>query len=259
MGGENADATPGQLESAESAEEVPQHPVADTLPQDTDEDATSHELAALRAENAALRERLAGATPGDAAADRCFGGSRSSSTPHLRGSIPDASLVENATLDDRLPKRNASATGKSALGELPPLEKAKSGLRSKGTSWTPEESSKLRRLVKRIIRKGTKDKDALWTEVSSELGTGRSARECKLQYARDYRAHKAKTAELEQVELNGESTTTATHDFRRCDSADAGVLTSRRDFNIQRPSLRFQPLPDSSLFQSSVALSQTAM
>jgi len=57
--------------------------------------------------------------------------------------------------------------------------------------WSPAEASQLRKVVKRIIRRGTRDKEALWVEVSSEIGNGRAPRECKTQYARDHRAHKA--------------------------------------------------------------------
>mmetsp|Transcript_44121 Transcript_44121/g.122171 ORF Transcript_44121/g.122171 Transcript_44121/m.122171 type:complete len:915 (+) Transcript_44121:278-3022(+) len=60
-------------------------------------------------------------------------------------------------------------------------------------SWTAEESSQLRRVVKRINRRGF-EKDHLWAEVSKELGAGRSAKECKRQYASEYRAHKAASA-----------------------------------------------------------------
>lgn len=57
--------------------------------------------------------------------------------------------------------------------------------------WTVEESLQLRRAVKRVVRRGDCDRDALWVEVSRELGGPRGPRECKRQYARDYRAHRA--------------------------------------------------------------------
>merc|ERR1712135_273722 len=56
------------------------------------------------------------------------------------------------------------------------------------------EAQQLRRIVKRVFRRGARDKDVLWTEVSNELASGRSPRECKAQYAREYRLHKAKEA-----------------------------------------------------------------
>lgn len=63
--------------------------------------------------------------------------------------------------------------------------------------WTTEESAQLRRTVKRIVKKGGCERgDALWEAVSRELGGTRGPRECKQQYARDYRAHKASRAEL---------------------------------------------------------------
>lgn len=62
--------------------------------------------------------------------------------------------------------------------------------------WTAEESSQLRRIVKRIVKaSGACDKDALWEQVSLEFGGLRNPRECKQQYVRDYKAHQAgKTA-----------------------------------------------------------------
>jgi len=62
--------------------------------------------------------------------------------------------------------------------------------------WSSEEASLLRRTVKRVIKRGTRDKEALWAEVSRELGSGRGPRECKNKYASDYRAHKAPGADL---------------------------------------------------------------
>lgn len=66
--------------------------------------------------------------------------------------------------------------------------------RSRHASWSQEEAQQLRRIVKRVFRRGARDKDVLWTEVSNELASGRSPRECKAQYAREYRLHKAKEA-----------------------------------------------------------------
>eukprot|EP00930_Biecheleria_cincta_P042510 TRINITY_DN29257_c0_g1_i1.p1 TRINITY_DN29257_c0_g1~~TRINITY_DN29257_c0_g1_i1.p1 ORF type:complete len:646 (+),score=138.72 TRINITY_DN29257_c0_g1_i1:52-1989(+) len=60
--------------------------------------------------------------------------------------------------------------------------------------WTEEECARLRRVVKKVIKLGTRDKDHLWLEVSQQMGGQRKPRDCKLQYARDYKADKAKKA-----------------------------------------------------------------
>lgn len=60
--------------------------------------------------------------------------------------------------------------------------------------WTDEECARLRRVVKKVIKLGTRDKDHLWQEVSQQMGGHRKPRDCKLQYARDYKADKAKKA-----------------------------------------------------------------
>lgn len=57
--------------------------------------------------------------------------------------------------------------------------------------WTADDSTQLRRVVKRLVKRGNLEKEALWLEVSRELGGGRAPAECKKQYARDYKAHKA--------------------------------------------------------------------
>mmetsp|Transcript_76107 Transcript_76107/g.150468 ORF Transcript_76107/g.150468 Transcript_76107/m.150468 type:complete len:119 (-) Transcript_76107:124-480(-) len=62
---------------------------------------------------------------------------------------------------------------------------------SRPLPWSSEEASQLRRVVKRVIRRGIREKEVLWQEVSREHGNGRGPRECKLQYTRDYKAHKA--------------------------------------------------------------------
>lgn len=61
-------------------------------------------------------------------------------------------------------------------------------------TWTDEECVRLRRVVKKVIKLGTRDKDHLWQEVSQQMGGHRQPRDCKLQYARDYKADKAKKA-----------------------------------------------------------------
>jgi len=62
---------------------------------------------------------------------------------------------------------------------------------SRPLPWSSEEASQLRRVVKRVIRRGIREKELLWLEVSREHGNGRGPRECKLQYTRDYKSHKA--------------------------------------------------------------------
>lgn len=59
--------------------------------------------------------------------------------------------------------------------------------------WSPDECLELRRVVKRIVRSGNSDasdKEQIWLEVSREMGGRRAPRECKVQYARDYKADK---------------------------------------------------------------------
>jgi len=84
------------------------------------------------------------------------------------------------------------STSQFEMKELREKELAKSALTSKPcVPWSSKESSLLRRVVKQVVKGGTKDKDALWIQVSKEMGGQREARECRLQYARDYKAHKA--------------------------------------------------------------------
>jgi len=60
--------------------------------------------------------------------------------------------------------------------------------------WTEEEAGQLRRIVKKVTRRGSWEKEALWIEVANELGGGRNPRECKAKYTRDYKARKAEQA-----------------------------------------------------------------
>lgn len=62
---------------------------------------------------------------------------------------------------------------------------------SSSSPWDENERLQLRRVVKRVTRRGTRDKEALWREVAAELGGCRDPKDCKRQYARDYKAHKA--------------------------------------------------------------------
>jgi len=97
---------------------------------------------------------------------------------------PVASLTSLKLLDS---KENSYING-----SVPELPKPK-------LPWSAEESGRLRRVVKKVVKNGTRDKEQLWTEVSSQMGD-RDPRDCKLQYARDYKADKAKKAQ----ELPGE-------------------------------------------------------
>jgi len=63
---------------------------------------------------------------------------------------------------------------------------------SSPNSWSGEESRRLRKVVKRLFNEGCK-RDDLWLVVSSQMGNGRSAKDCKRQYRDDYRAHKSST------------------------------------------------------------------
>lgn len=63
--------------------------------------------------------------------------------------------------------------------------------------FSQEEALKLRRIVKRVYKGGTREKEALWDEVAAELGGDHTAQECKMQYARDYKDHKAKKNQKE--------------------------------------------------------------
>eukprot|EP00930_Biecheleria_cincta_P098070 TRINITY_DN8975_c0_g1_i1.p1 TRINITY_DN8975_c0_g1~~TRINITY_DN8975_c0_g1_i1.p1 ORF type:complete len:599 (+),score=118.26 TRINITY_DN8975_c0_g1_i1:118-1914(+) len=60
--------------------------------------------------------------------------------------------------------------------------------------WSPEEAMQLRRVVKKVVRLGARDKDSIWLEVSREMGGLRGPQDCKLQYARDYKADKLRKA-----------------------------------------------------------------
>jgi len=112
---------------------------------------------------------------------------------------------ENATLRELL---GSKASGKpsdlrntcSARADVDDLDTSRRNP-LKDKPWTADEAKRLRKVVKHIIRNGTRDKVLLWTEVCTELGNGRSAKECKMQYKRDYLAHKAKATEMQAGEL----------------------------------------------------------
>eukprot|EP00927_Polykrikos_kofoidii_P054868 TRINITY_DN49219_c0_g1_i1.p1 TRINITY_DN49219_c0_g1~~TRINITY_DN49219_c0_g1_i1.p1 ORF type:complete len:926 (-),score=159.32 TRINITY_DN49219_c0_g1_i1:319-3096(-) len=87
-------------------------------------------------------------------------------------------------------RRTSSQPGVTAeLGDTLASEQA-NGKSSKSAPWTAEEASELRRIVKMVVKRGS-GKEILWPEVCAELGGGRTAKECKIQYNKDYRAHKA--------------------------------------------------------------------
>lgn len=60
-------------------------------------------------------------------------------------------------------------------------------------SWPTEELHRLRRVVKRLANEGHRG-DELWPVVSSQIGNGRSAKDCKRQYRDAYHAHKSASA-----------------------------------------------------------------
>lgn len=189
------------------------------------------ELAALRAENAALRERLAAGVP-DGAHPSVAG--LSPSAPSELAAAPSAS-------SSSAPQALENSAAPAASGAMPSPGLARPPTKLRGGLWASDEAGQLRRLVKRIIRKGAQDRDTLWAEVSSELGNGRTARECKLQYARDYRAHKAKNAGMAQ-ELGGDSVgATAASSFNR---SSASEVLSRTTGSGQSRGLRLQSLPE---------------
>mmetsp|Transcript_61271 Transcript_61271/g.171327 ORF Transcript_61271/g.171327 Transcript_61271/m.171327 type:complete len:615 (-) Transcript_61271:166-2010(-) len=85
-------------------------------------------------------------------------------------------------------------------------------LTTKPRRWAPEEAGQLRRAVKRAIRRRSRrDREALWLEVSAALGGDRGPRECKLQYARDYHAHKARSGQACRADLSDECLLVTAH------------------------------------------------
>mmetsp|Transcript_18978 Transcript_18978/g.53043 ORF Transcript_18978/g.53043 Transcript_18978/m.53043 type:complete len:759 (-) Transcript_18978:160-2436(-) len=79
----------------------------------------------------------------------------------------------------------------ATLAQAHPDEDVEDLRKTSSTTWSVEESTQLRRIVKKIVKRGAFEKDALWAEVSRELAGARGPAECKKQYARDYKAHKA--------------------------------------------------------------------
>lgn len=66
-------------------------------------------------------------------------------------------------------------------------------------AWSPEEAMQLRRVVKKVVRLGARDKDSIWLEVSRQMGGLREPQDCQLQYARDYKADKLRKASCESL------------------------------------------------------------
>lgn len=96
--------------------------------------------------------------------------------------------------DPRLQERDTEHVMEADLARLQELKAEKERLlqrvKAKSKDWTEEELTQLRRAVRRVIRSGEKDKTVLWRTVADELGNGRGPRECKLQYAKAYKAHR---------------------------------------------------------------------
>ncbi|CAE7712951.1 Mak [Symbiodinium sp. CCMP2592] len=110
-------------------------------------------------------------------------------SPDSRGDIMDALLNDLNDLgvgDDLAP---SSARLSQSLAPPAPYSIGLD-VETSASTWSPEECMELRRLVKRVVRSGTSDKEQIWLQVSREMGGRYSARECKLQYARDYKADK---------------------------------------------------------------------
>ncbi|CAE7478437.1 Mak [Symbiodinium pilosum] len=109
-------------------------------------------------------------------------------SPDSRGDIMDALLNDLADLGVGEDLAPSSARLPPSLA--PPTPIPGPDMDVSALSWSPEECLELRRLVKRVVRSGTSDKEQIWLQVSREMGGRYSARECKLQYARDYKADK---------------------------------------------------------------------
>mmetsp|Transcript_59868 Transcript_59868/g.106454 ORF Transcript_59868/g.106454 Transcript_59868/m.106454 type:complete len:602 (-) Transcript_59868:70-1875(-) len=134
-------------------------------------------------------------------------------SPDTHGGLVDALLNDLADLgvgDDLGMGRGIGLTGSqqaveplndaiedaSLLSALGGTSSSKLGSLVKQVPWTAEEAMQLRRVVKKVVRLGARDKDGIWMEVSKEMGGGRGPRECKLQYARDYKADKMRKAAM---------------------------------------------------------------
>lgn len=221
------------------------------------------ELEALRAENLKLRELLAGGSKEDLAAEASgveappVVGQENLTAPVSTAETPPSAGQENlaaavSSAETPLGVGQESATGSSLVaGSSTACEAASTATVAKAQPWSLDEAAQLRRVVKRVIRRGVRDKNALWTEVSSELGGNRTAEDCKKKYKRDYYTHKAKTAEACRAELAACEVTTG-EVFRKCDEAlvdsfgDAQRHLQMKSVSVAEP-----------LFHQGVAMSQT--
>jgi len=107
-------------------------------------------------------------------------------SPDSRGDIMDALLNDLADLG--VGEDLAPSSARLAPSPTPPTPTP--GLETPSLPWSPEDCLELRRVVKRVVRSGTSDKEQIWLQVSREMDGRFSARECKLQYAKDYKADK---------------------------------------------------------------------
>lgn len=101
------------------------------------------------------------------------------------GSAPEPAAGEQPERAQRRTPRANSSSGRRSGSS-----RQKGAKETPGQPWTTEEATQLRRVVRKTIKRGVTDKEQLWKEVSEELGCGRAPRECRSQYARDYKAHK---------------------------------------------------------------------
>lgn len=88
--------------------------------------------------------------------------------------------------------------GLRGLSEQAPLARSRRSIQPE-QPWDAEESTRLRQIVKRVVRAGTRDKEDLWERVTAELGTGRSPKDCRLRYKNEYKVHKAKATHGDEL------------------------------------------------------------
>lgn len=97
--------------------------------------------------------------------------------------LPTVSASTSASSTPAASDRGASLS--SASGSVPSAPSAQRLRRP----WAAEEAGQLRQVVRRAIRRGVarggRNCEALWLEVSAQVGGRRGPRECQLQYNRD--------------------------------------------------------------------------